>query len=217
MNNFFNWISLQEAFIFKDIPFTILMVIVTYLIIICLTRLFTSFNYKNITIALLAIIIVQVSYTYTFYTNTTHDEFVVFHKSRYTLIGKKQGDNLNVSHNLDSITNKSDYILKNYKVGNFIKSVTENSLQNIYNYNNEKLLVIDSLGVYKNLSFKPDYVLLRQSPKLNLNRLIDSLKVKTIIADGSNYKSYIKRWKQTCLKRKIPFHYTGEKGAFILN
>ena len=46
-------------------------------------------------------------------------------------------------------------------------------------------------------------------------RLIDSIHPSTIIADGSNYKSYVARWKLTCLKTKITFHATSEKGAFI--
>jgi competence protein ComEC len=78
------------------------------------------------------------------------------------------------------------------------------------------LLIIDSLGIYNVKSFQPDYVLLRNSPKVNLNRMIDSINPKIIIADGSNYKSYIKRWEQTCLKRKLPFHQTGKKGAFVI-
>ncbi|HAF78728.1 MAG TPA: competence protein, partial [Maribacter sp.] len=59
-----------------------------------------------------------------------------------------------------------------------------------------------------------DKILLTQSPKINLDRLIDSIQPKEIIADGSNYKSYVDRWKVTCIKNKIPFHYTGEKGAY---
>ena len=77
------------------------------------------------------------------------------------------------------------------------------------------LKVIDSLGIYKNLSFPPNYVLLRDSQRINLNRLIDSLAPIKIIADASNYKSYVQRWKATCTERKIPFHYTNEKGAYI--
>jgi competence protein ComEC len=59
-------------------------------------------------------------------------------------------------------------------------------------------------------------VLLTNSPRINLNRLIDSLKPKYIIADASNYKSYAQRWKTTCMNKKIPFHSTYEKGAFVL-
>jgi len=46
--------------------------------------------------------------------------------------------------------------------------------------------------------------------------MIDSIHPKHIIADGSNYKTYIKRWEATCIKRKLPFHQTGKKGAFII-
>ena len=50
-----------------------------------------------------------------------------------------------------------------------------------------------------------------------MDRLIDSLRPIKIIADGSNYKSYVARWKATCLKQKIPFHYTGEKGFYVFD
>jgi competence protein ComEC len=38
-----------------------------------------------------------------------------------------------------------------------------------------------------------------------------------VITDGNNYKSYIKRWKASCEKAKIPFYYTGEDGAFSID
>jgi competence protein ComEC len=63
---------------------------------------------------------------------------------------------------------------------------------------------------------KIDYVLLGNSPKINLNRFLDSIQPTSIIADGSNYSSDIERWKKSCSNRKLPFYYTGEKGAFIL-
>jgi competence protein ComEC len=43
------------------------------------------------------------------------------------------------------------------------------------------------------------------------------LNPKIIIADGTNYKSYLKDWEETCLKNKTPFHNTLQKGAFVLN
>jgi competence protein ComEC len=58
--------------------------------------------------------------------------------------------------------------------------------------------------------------LLRQSPKINLNRLIDSIRPELIIWDGSNYKTYQERWKLTCEAKKTQFHQTSEKGAFLV-
>ena len=72
---------------------------------------------------------------------------------------------------------------------------------------------MDSLCIYPKQK-KVNYLVLTQSPKLNLERLLDSIQVKKVIADGSNYKSSIARWKATCTKRKLPFHYTGEKGTY---
>ena len=40
---------------------------------------------------------------------------------------------------------------------------------------------------------KPEIVVLIQSPKINLKRLISTIKPEQIIADGSNYKSYINK------------------------
>jgi len=133
------------------------------------------------------------------------------------MIGEKHNNKLKVSHNLDTLKLKTDNVIRNYKVGAAIYEVSRDSLASVYQYNNQLILVIDSLSVYKNLSFKPNYVLLRNSPRLNLNRVIDSLQPQLIIADASNYKSYAKRWKATCEHKKIPFHYTNEKGAYIID
>jgi len=133
------------------------------------------------------------------------------------MIGQKHNNELVMHHNLDSLKQKTDNVIKNFIVGETIASVITADLESLYQFKNNTLLVIDSLGVYKGLSFKPDYILLRNSPRLNLNRVIDSLKPKQIIADASNYKSYVKRWKTTCEHKKIPFHQTSEKGAFIID
>lgn len=82
----------------------------------------------------------------------------------------------------------------------------------------EKLvLLIDNSGVYDIPGFKPDLIILTNSPKVNLDRIIEKLNPEMIIADGSNYPSYILNWKATGLNKKIPFHATGEKGAFIID
>ena len=117
---------------------------------------------------------------------------------------------------MDSLTYSKDKSVTNYKVGNYIATIELDSINSIYRIHDKLLLVIDSLGIYKT-SFKPDYLLLRNSPKINLNRLIDHLEPKLIIADGSNYKSYQERWFETCTKKEIPFHQTSNKGAFIVD
>jgi len=79
------------------------------------------------------------------------------------------------------------------------------------------LLRIDSSGVAEIPGLQPDLLLLTNSPRINLERVIEHNKPKMIIADGSNYPSDIARWKATAVMKKVPFHATGEKGAFIFN
>jgi competence protein ComEC len=143
------------------------------------------------------------------------NSFVVFHKSRYTIIGQKLNNKLIINHNLEKIENEK--LLTNYKIGEHIDTINYNTIKNLYIINNTKILVIDSLGIYNIKSIKPNIILLRDSPKLNLNRVIDSLQPELIISDGSNYKSYQERWKETCRIKKLPFHQTSKKGAFVIS
>jgi len=215
LNGFIAWVAQYENFLFRDIPFTMPQVIVCYIIIIGLVQLYKFRNFKWTATSLIAIIILQGVNFYNKY-KIQNDAFVVFNKSRKTMIGFKQHKKLTIYHNLDSTKLESDYAIKNYKIGESLNFIISDSLQSVYQYKDKVILAIDSLGIYKGITFQPNYILLRNSLKLNLNRVIDSLKPQLIIADASNYKSYLKRWKATCRHKKIPFHQTNEKGAFII-
>ena len=145
---------------------------------------------------------------------TSKNAFVVFHKSRHSVFGLKSNEHLEIHHDLDSITDLR--LLTDYKVGAAIKTQSTDRIKNLYKINNKLLLVVDSLGVYTIKSVKPQWILLRQSPKINLNRLIDHLNPELIIWDGSNYKSYQERWKSSCEAKQIQYHQTRENGAFIV-
>ncbi|MCB4797264.1 ComEC/Rec2 family competence protein [Neotamlana laminarinivorans] len=216
MNNFISWVSYQEAFIFKDIPFNIWYVFASYIFIITLVWFLIKKHVASFKFFLISIIVVQLAIFYTKFKKPTNT-FIVFHKSRYSLLADVKNDNIIVFDDLDSLLKNNNKIIKDYTVGNHIKSVEKENLKTLFKLKDKYVLVIDSLGIYNYKSVKPDYVLLRQSPKINLNRLIDSLKPKQIIADGSNYKSYIAHWERICLKKEIPFHQTSKKGAFIIN
>ncbi len=216
MNDFVSWISTQESFLFKDIPFSLLYVLVSYFLIISFVRLLIKKDYSTLRAFLVFILVAQASMIYTKY-NTPQNEFIIFHKSRYSLLGNVQNNKILVSHDFDSLTKLKNNTINDYSVGSLIETIKEDSIYPIYQLNNKTLLIVDSLGIYNIKSLKPDYVLLRQSPKMNLNRLIDSINPQQIIADGSNYKSYVARWEAICKKRKLPFHQTSKKGAFIID
>lgn len=214
MNGFVEWVSRQEAFLFQNISFNLLQTMLSYILITTTVLFLLRRNFKSVSLLLTFIILTQL-YVINLSWINQNNEFIVFHKSRHTMLGFKQSENLLVNHNLsDSILN-SDNIITNYKVGSHINHIAYDTIKNVYQIENKTLLIIDSLGVYKSLSFSAQILLLRNSPRINLSRLIDSLQPELIISDGSNYTSFQNRWQATCRVKKIPFHRTSEKGAYI--
>ena len=216
MNAVVGWVSNQEAFLIKDISFTLLFVLGCYLLIVALTRVLIKTNYKRLLFFLFSIIICQSIFIY-HKIETPKNQFLIFHKSRYSLIGKVEPNQLILYNNLDSIAKNKNRTVRDYLVKTHINHLIEDTLRNVYQFQDKNILVIDSLGIYNIKKFHPDAILIRNSPKINLTRLIDSLHPKIIIADGSNYKSYANRWQVTCEKENISFHNTATQGAFIFN
>jgi len=214
MNSFFGWISSQEDFLIIDIPFTISQVIVSYIFIFCLYALYHNKNYRWLQLTLISVLVLQLSYTIVQF-NSKSNQFIVFHKSRNTLLGKKHNNQFATFSTLK--TAETNAIIRSFAVKNALQTIPSKPITNLYKLNNKHLLVVDSLAVFNLKGITVDYVVLTQSPKLNLTRLIDSLKPKVIIADGNNYRSYVNRWEATCLKQKLPFYHTGKTGAYIIN
>lgn len=211
MNNLIGLVSQQESFVFKNISFDWIQMILAYFIIICLTVAFFKPNFKRTFGLLISIIAFQVYLIYTSFNTHSQKSLIVAHKIRNSVFLHQTGSKLTV-FSMDP--NAAENLVTDYQVARRIDFIEHFPLKNSYTFNNKKLCIIDSLGILPEDSGSPDYLLLTQSPKINLERLIDSLNPKYIVSDGSNYQSYINRWEATCLKRKLPFHNTGEKGAY---
>src|SRR5690606_6680930 len=214
LNGFIHWVAVQDEFLFKNIHFSSLKVFGTYLLIIALALFLKKLNYHRLVVSLLSISVFIAIYIYDEF-RTSANQFIVFQKSKQTLIGHKNGTNFTVFKN-DSLENISeDYPIKSFKTAINIENYSEEKLPNIFQYNNKKIFIMDSLGIYpKQKSIHT--IVLTNSPKVNLNRMIDSLKPKQIVADGSNYYSYAKRWEKTCKLKKLPFCHTAKQGAFSI-
>src|SRR5690606_35199832 len=119
MNSFVRWVSLQERFVFSDLSFSLLQVLTAYFLIVTLVVLSKKPGYKRVTIAMFAVLIFQSVLIFEKKKNQ-NEEFVVFHKSRHSLIGIKKNATLTVAHNFDSLTSSRDHVIKNYKIGNAI-------------------------------------------------------------------------------------------------
>ena len=214
MNGFINWIAHQEFFLVQDIHFSLEKVIVSYLLIITFILFWKTKKQKYVPICLFCFALLIGVFIFDNYKNSGN-QFIVFHKSRKTLLGYKHGNDFTLFQSDTLMNFKNSYPIKGYRVTTNNVKYIEQKLPQVISYNKKFLLIIDSLGVYpKNKSI--EIMLLTSSPKVNLERLIDSLQPKIILADGNNYTSYVKRWQKTCAEKKLPFHFTGKEGAFVI-
>lgn len=216
MNKFVEWISEKETFLITDISFSTTKLIISYLIFFIGIYLVEKKSYKSTVIFFITIILFQINLFYEKEIMNSKQEFIVFHKNRETVIGTSNFGNLKLYYSLDSLNDVG--FIKDYMVGEQLRNVKiEKGIPNVFQFKDDKIFVIDKSGVYKLLKLKNSIVLITQSPKINLERLIITLKPKLIIADASNYKSQVVYWKLVCDKKEIPFYYTGVSGAFKLN
>jgi len=208
--SFVRFISAKESFIFTKISFNSLNLISCYVLIIGGILLWKSYSHKKLMFFFCGVICVQLVFLCNKWNYKT-EELVIFNQYKTTLLAHKKGQQLYyASKNLRYLQN-----LDNYIVNEFITMTQHDSLQNIYMFKDHKILIVDDKEIYES-SFKPDIVLLTASPKINLNRLIITLKPKQIVVDNNNYKSYVERWKNTCLNNNVSFYNIREEGAFIL-
>lgn len=212
---YINQVSFQvakfEGFVFTDVPFNVYMLVGWYMVIFSFFIRLQNRKFSSLIALLSGILLLQTAYIFSKIKVKNSNELIVFNKNRTTIISDKKADKITFFTN-DSLTEK-DNLIRSYKIGSFSIKTRVDSLQNFYFAGSKKMMIIDNSSVYKD-DLSPDIVLLTGSPKINLERFLEHHKPEVVIADASNYKSYVQLWKQTCEKYKIRFHSTYENGFY---
>ncbi|WP_291139364.1 ComEC/Rec2 family competence protein [Flavobacterium sp. UBA7663] len=211
MNNYIHWIAQFKSGIITNISFSGWLTFSLYLVIIAFIYWLYHTKEKNIKYILGTLLIFQLSYISIKWSENNSSELVIFNE-KTTLIGIKNQNNVMA---FSDIPENHNATLQHYTRGTFSDSLRIFPLQNTISFQGKRILVIDSLGIYKT-SIRPEIIVLTQNPKINLTRLLNEVKPNLIIADKSNYKNTIKLWEATCRKEKIPFHAIAEKGFYRL-
>lgn len=215
MNGFVGWVANQHFFIIKDIALSLILMCVLYSFIFLCFKWIEKKTFRRLILVLLAAIGVQTILIFEKKKLQATNEFIVFNENRTTVLATRFGTDCSIYTSKDSIQNL--YSINAYVLGTGLKNIGKiDSLKNLYHFKNETILLVDSLGMYNFKSIKPSIIILQNSPKINLERLLRIHQPKMLIADASNYRSYTKQWEKTCIKNKTPFYNTMQKGAFIL-
>ena len=215
LNAFVEWIANKDVFIIKNITLSLLLMCALYSFIFFAFKWIEKKMFYRLILVLVAFISIQTVLIFEKEKLHSTKEFIVFNENRNSVIVNRSGTDYKVYTFKDSIENL--YSVNAYVLGSGLKKVTNKQpIKNLYAFNNDTILVIDSLGIYNFKSIKPSIIVLQNSPKVNMERLLKIHKPKQIIVDASNYRSYVDLWEKTCIKNKTPFYNTMQKGAFIL-
>lgn len=216
MNFCIAWVASKEDFVFTEVSLSGYEMLSLYTLFVTL-GLYIQYKKKYfLKTIVFSCIVVQGCFFFTKYRIANQHELTVFHLTKQSMITEVfQGQQM-IYNTTDSLSSYQNKLLQQQRISNNVSTSITKKMQNAYTLEDKNFLIVDSLGIYKIPNYPSAYILLQYSPKINLNRLIAMHQPKVIIADGSNYKSYEKRWKETCIKQKIPFHNTREKGAFVI-
>lgn len=216
LNKIINWVASFESFIFQDISFSWQMLVACYVLILAFVLWVKQPNFQRLSFALSSLILLQLAYFGNKYFNQSQEELIVFNSKRNTILAERNGENIVVYTNGNLSEANLNFIIRPYLVGNFSHISKTERIQNLAYFNKNRILIVDSLGVFPK-GLDPDIVIMTQSPKINLERILQESRPKMIVADASNYRTDTQRWKATCEKEKIPFHSTVEKGFYSLS
>ncbi|MFN7100198.1 MAG: ComEC/Rec2 family competence protein, partial [Flavobacterium sp.] len=215
INKIISSIASVEQFILTDIPLHFYLLIGGYFMIIATILCLKKPSYSKLMLVLITILGTQLAYLILRNQFANQNEMIVYQSTKNSLITIRNGTTINVFTNPLFDKNSKNNLLTNYKTATYSQIKNIKSIPNLISYKGHKIMILDSTSVWIKNS-RPEILLLTQSARVNLDRLLKELKPKIVLADGSNYKTLLEPWKQSCEQQKIPFHATAEKGYYCI-
>jgi len=213
LNLMIHAVASVDSFVIRDISFNLYHLWAFSLFIIGTIIWIKKPSFNKLLFVFVSVITIQIAFILTKVETENEEELIVYNEKNNTLISERLGRNL-LLFTRDTLI-KNNRNINSYLVGNSIALSKIKGIKNVLYFKNNKILIIDSTKTFSEKA-KPDILILTQTSKVNLDRLLQNLRPKIVIADGSNSNSIQKYWKNSCLKKYIPFHSTKEKGYYRL-
>lgn len=214
LNTIIEKIASLDQLVLREIPLNAYLMVLLYLSIIALVWFFMKPKFNRFWSFLSTLVLLQSGFLYNKWAVAKCEEWIVYHQPRSSIITERSGKEVTVYANCSQ--DQYNKVIQPYLLANSLEVVKQMDVPKLSYAQQRKIAIIDSSGSFP-AHTAPDVMLLRQSPRINLERILKSCKPKVVIADASNYRSLVHLWRTTCLKQKIPFHSTYEKGFFRLD
>lgn len=217
MNQTIEKLSGIHQLIFENVFFTLLLLGLGYLLVFFLFFWMQNQRSKYLKGALLCAISIFVSLLAEKKATHTGDAFIVFHQYNKSLMLHRKGGKGLVfdDEKTDNILRKR--LLKEYQLEHYDLDLEESKqMRHFFKIGDKRIMVLDDHIIKTDFGFDPDILILTNSPRINLERLLSDVHPTTIVADGSNFYSFKLLWERTAKKFDIIFYDTAKNGAFTL-
>ena len=212
MNHIIGYIASVEQLVIRDVYFDTICLCLCYLAIVWAVIYLGARKVKFVYFFFLTLLSLQTYFFYLKYESGKKEQLIVFHQYKKTVIALQQGreatfylsDTLSVPHTL----------VKNFCTQQQVSNLHYKALENIVPFKEDFLTIIDD-KFYLDTSYPTHYLLLRNNPKIHLEKFLSNIRPKMLIADGSNYPFIIEKWKYTCQRLQIPFYDTKIKPIIV--
>ena len=216
MNDLMGFLSSHKNFVFENIYFPSVFILLAYGLIFSLERYLKKATSRNFMYILIGIVLLQTALLFEKRKTQLSSSFIVTHQTMQSTIIERKRDVLKASSSLNSTDPKLTRLISPYQQSYFpVKTIIDSAFQNLFRAGEKRVLVVDNAVIFQQLNFNPEILILRNSPKVNLDRFLNLFHPEIVISDGSNFSTYAKRWRTSCKKHGIHFHDTSINGAFV--
>lgn len=223
-NNYIKWLSTFDELILKQVYINVFTAVLLLIIILSIKPLILKRSKLNLFIIIGCFTIISFSRFIDVNRIRKANEVIVFHQFKSSLIGIRNGQHLVVIHseNLDSTTTKN-YTIRPFEIHNRILKTTyipiDSAFQNNLIYKSKNVLIVANQRFFigedlMDIPSEIDYILVRNS-SFKFKDQDKLLEIKRVIADGSNYPSYVNELDQLLNKKSDSILWkTSERGYY---
>jgi competence protein ComEC len=202
--------SSLSQWILKDVEIRITHVLSYYVLLYGVWYLANSISYKKITHFFCLCIVCQLMFIVE--TIYTKEELLLYNNYGPSLVTVQTAKKLRI-FGKSILNHKDSLLLKENRFQNNIEELICDTNE-VFAFKGVTYLMVNKTKSYDLLSKKGMVFIISNNPKINMERMIISLRPKTIIIDNSNYKYHQVKWIDTCEKFNIPFYIISDQGAY---
>ena len=212
MNHMIGYIASVEQLVIRDVYFDTICLCLCYLAIVWAVIYLRARKVKFVYFFFLTLLSLQTYFFYLKYESAKKEQLIVFHQYKKTVIALQQGRE--ATFYLSDTLSVPQTLIKNFCTQQQVSNLHYKALENIVPFKEDFLTIIDD-KFYLDTSYPTHYLLLRNNPKIHLEKFLSNIRPKMLIADGSNYPFIIEKWKYTCQRLQIPFYDTKIKPIIV--